>query len=488
MNRLHKTIYLLLFQCSSIVAFAQYEIVPEKGYSTQIGIMVTMLEDLKLRITDEVESITKEQTDFLFDEKANSIGALIMHLAATESYYQVETLENRAWTEEESKLWEIPSSLGSASREKYKGKPIEYYLTLWNQVREKTLLGLQLKDDEWFQSNIDDNVNNHWAWYHVMEHQANHMGQIALVKNRFSDKTDYSIYHSKIVDAETFITSEKYDDALRMYKSLFLDYDFVFLRDYQIATQLALFLNDKEESKRLLIKGIKSGWTMKSIRKNSFLNALRKSEDWKSIKNEYRKMHDAYLLSLDQDVKGRVKKMYKKDQHKAFGALFRLSSKAQDKYAERKFAPHSERQIKEFLEILLEHGYPGEKLIGTETWMSTILSHHNSISREYNRNDTLYQSFKPRLKIALKNGEISAFSYAMIEEWYRAVIKDERLPTYGILDGPRQDELIRTNKLREETYLRSIEVHNKLVVVEEKTGMNFYLDGHPWGKGKIEIR
>lgn len=142
MKRIHKTIYLLLFQCSSIVAFAQYEIVPEKGYSTQIGIMVTMLEDLKLRITDEVEGITIEQTDFLFDEKANSIGALIMHLAATESYYQVETLENRAWTEEESKLWEIPSSLGSASREKYKGKPIEYYLTLWNQVREKTLLRL----------------------------------------------------------------------------------------------------------------------------------------------------------------------------------------------------------------------------------------------------------------------------------------------------------------------------------------------------------
>lgn len=141
-----------------------------------------MLEDLKIRITKEVEMLTLEQTDFLFDKKANSIGALIMHLAATESYYQVETLEDRAWTAEESNFWEIPSGLGSASRKKYKGKPIHYYLELWNQVREKTLSGLQLKDDEWFQSKIEANLNYHWVWYHVMEHQANHMGQIALVK------------------------------------------------------------------------------------------------------------------------------------------------------------------------------------------------------------------------------------------------------------------------------------------------------------------
>tara|TARA_Y100001972_G_scaffold128996_1_gene193300 strand:- start:1427 stop:1651 length:225 start_codon:yes stop_codon:yes gene_type:complete len=37
---------------------------------------------------------------------------------------------------------------------------------------------------EWFAANIDEGVNNHWVWFHVLEHSANHMGQIALVKNR----------------------------------------------------------------------------------------------------------------------------------------------------------------------------------------------------------------------------------------------------------------------------------------------------------------
>jgi len=51
-------------------------------------------------------------------------------------------------------------------------------------VRQKTLDGLKTKDDDWFTSEIDEGMNYHWAWYHVREHQVNHMGQIVLVKNR----------------------------------------------------------------------------------------------------------------------------------------------------------------------------------------------------------------------------------------------------------------------------------------------------------------
>ena len=78
------------------------------------------------------------------------------------------------------------------------------------------------------------------------------------------------------------------------------------------------------------------------------------------------------------------------------GALFRIGSKSQDNYAENKFAPHSEQQISELRDILLEIGYPGEKLIGNDYWVSTILSHHNSISQAYNKKDRLYPELKPQ--------------------------------------------------------------------------------------------
>jgi hypothetical protein len=167
-------------------ALGQYEIKPVAGYSPQIGFMVDMLEDLKSRITSGVRDLNQQQTDFLFDADANSIGALIMHLAATESYYLTETLEGRSWTAEEAALWETASGLGPESRKEFQDKPITYYLDLWDGVRAKTLAGLKARDDQWFASEIEPGINNHWAWFHVMEHQANHMGQIELIKNRFA--------------------------------------------------------------------------------------------------------------------------------------------------------------------------------------------------------------------------------------------------------------------------------------------------------------
>ena len=46
------------------------------------------------------------------------------------------------------------------------------------------LEGLKDKDDAWFSSKIDENMNTHWAWFHVLKHTAGHHGQIALVKKR----------------------------------------------------------------------------------------------------------------------------------------------------------------------------------------------------------------------------------------------------------------------------------------------------------------
>lgn len=156
-----------------------------QGYSTQIGTMVSMLEDLKRRLSNSVVNLSLEETDFLLDEEANRIGALILHLAATEKYYQVYTFENRGLNKSEKKEWDIAQNLGVDARESLVGKPIDYYLDIWNEVRKKTLVLLKSRDDKWFKSKVKgSSMNNHWAWYHVMEHQANHMGQIRLIIKR----------------------------------------------------------------------------------------------------------------------------------------------------------------------------------------------------------------------------------------------------------------------------------------------------------------
>lgn len=158
---------------------------PERGYAPHIGATVAMLEDLKGRVTRSVQGLSPEQTDFLLDEKANRIGALILHLAATEKYYQVYTFENRGFNAAEQKLWGTALDLGDAARAAIKDQPIDHYLDRWNEVRAETRRLLKTKDDDWFMAKVEgSSMNNFWAWYHVMEHQANHMGQIRLILGR----------------------------------------------------------------------------------------------------------------------------------------------------------------------------------------------------------------------------------------------------------------------------------------------------------------
>jgi len=299
---------------------------------------------------------------------------------------------------------------------------------------------------------------------------------------------NYTLYYDQINEAEELIANKQYNEALKIYDEVFKTYDFIFLNDYQVATQIALAANEPEKSWHYLKAGIKSGWTLKSIKKNDYLKNLRNDPQWKSIKHEYKSWRRSYEAHLNQDVRKKVKKMFSRDQWKAIGALFTFSSKGQDRYAEKKFAPHSEKQVSKLIGILNESGYPGEKLIGNSFWMATILSHHNSISQAYVEKDTLYQFVKPRLLEAIQVGSMSPWEFAMIDGWYRTVKAGWKKADYGFLNRPTKEEWAAVNELRQSIGLRSIETRNGLIDIEKLTGMNFYLRGRPWVEEKIEVK
>ncbi len=184
MKSLKTSITFLLLVLSITLLNAQREMKSVEGYAPKIGSMVYMLEDLKDRITEHVKDLDQSQVDFMYDANANSIGALLMHLVSTESYYQTATLKDRDWTKEELKKFGIASEINEKVKSIVKGEPIKFYLDLWNEVRETTLKELKTKDDAWFVSNLEEGLNYQYIWYHVMEHSANHMGQILTVKNR----------------------------------------------------------------------------------------------------------------------------------------------------------------------------------------------------------------------------------------------------------------------------------------------------------------
>ena len=164
---------------------------PRKGYSPQISILVSMLDWMRMIVEYSIRQLNIRELDYLHDENSNSIGALLMHLAATETYYQLNTFEGLAWgswNNEISKKWDVAMNLGEPARKRIKNHELTYYLDVLKETREKTLSELRKRDDEWLMA-IDDSfpwgpTNNYCKWFHVCEHESNHNGQIKWLKSR----------------------------------------------------------------------------------------------------------------------------------------------------------------------------------------------------------------------------------------------------------------------------------------------------------------
>ncbi|MEO8237397.1 MAG: DUF664 domain-containing protein [Flavobacterium sp.] len=177
--------YGLLIEGSGIKFKETGKIGNVEGAFPQIGAMISMLEDLKDRVERTVKNMNQYEIDYLHDEQANRIGSLIMHLAAAEAYYQVFTFENRDFNEEEKKKWNTALNLDQGGRDEFKGHDVQYYLDIYNEVRAKTITELKKRDDAWFaevQKRYD--WSNQYCWFHVMEHQSSHLGQILFLKKR----------------------------------------------------------------------------------------------------------------------------------------------------------------------------------------------------------------------------------------------------------------------------------------------------------------
>jgi uncharacterized damage-inducible protein DinB len=158
------------------------------GYPCQIGHLISMLNYARITTFDAVKDLSVSDLDFLLDEKSNSIGMLLLHIASVEYDFHKETMENRALTEAEMECWKPALQLGDLGRNKIKGNPIEFYIDQLAQVRKKTLEDFQKLDDSWLYIETDfwDNkkANNYFKWFHVVEEEIHHRGQIRMIRKR----------------------------------------------------------------------------------------------------------------------------------------------------------------------------------------------------------------------------------------------------------------------------------------------------------------
>ena len=161
---------------------------PRPGYSPEIGTLVSMLAFTRMQVVHNVKGMSQQDLDFLLDGKANTIGALLMHLAATETYYGMNTFGGMkwdSWSDDIKKKWDIPMNLGDPARKAIKGNSLDYYLNILHESREKNLAEFRKRDDKWLtELDPEMGMNNYSKWFHVAEHESNHDGQVKFLKSR----------------------------------------------------------------------------------------------------------------------------------------------------------------------------------------------------------------------------------------------------------------------------------------------------------------
>jgi hypothetical protein len=169
-----------------------HEFGKREGYSDEVSILVSMMDWMRDMVLREVRGINQKELDFLLDDDSNTIGAMLMHLAGTERYYQIDTFDDISRKElsfgVSDEVWDAAGNLGNSGRSTFKGKPLSFYLDKLAEVREYSLNEMKKRDDNWLMKSTNffgnQPTNNYCKWFHVVEHESNHNGQIRIIKKR----------------------------------------------------------------------------------------------------------------------------------------------------------------------------------------------------------------------------------------------------------------------------------------------------------------
>lgn len=160
---------------------------PQAGFTPQIGTLLSMLDWVSDSVIKYNAKLTVEQLDYLFDQESNTIGSLMLHLAATEVLYQDVTFHNlKDFSDANKSKWTVAMELGEAARKQIKGNPLSYYKDAFADVRATTKAEMKKRDDAWLLAGEtkDWDWNNYCKWFHVTEHYANHRGQMTWYAKR----------------------------------------------------------------------------------------------------------------------------------------------------------------------------------------------------------------------------------------------------------------------------------------------------------------
>lgn len=298
----------------------------------------------------------------------------------------------------------------------------------------------------------------------------------------FLSSQEYIEYHKRVVQAEQFILDSNYYESVNIYSKLFEEYNFLFAADCYTATQTAIIQTNYEQAISFMTEGVKQGLTLSMIEEDSILVKLKDYTKWNEIQINYDSLRSLYLSGINWELRNFI------------DSIYLLDNRWRNKYEKlhhwdflrRPLIGYRWRKItKKIVEdtlipIILEKGYPGEKIIGlNEKSVINRMDNHESkqstlvliiLIHYYNRPRSL--EINNFLKNEISKGNITPSHYASIidfqakwgkgkyckvsflNEWH--VLEDSN--QFNQIDKERYDIGLESLKVKEAKFQRGINI------------------------------
>ncbi|MHA2141046.1 MAG: DinB family protein [Candidatus Thorarchaeota archaeon] len=149
----------------------------------RVAFLFSMMDRTRERLLRAVEDLTDKEIDFSPDmERIETIGTLLLHIAAVEWSWIFEDIDGE---EMDYEKWKHAFALREESLSQLTKQGMQFYLDRLSEVRSTVFLRLRELDDSNLHTLVEvgnAEVSIEWILFHILEHEAMHIGQISILK------------------------------------------------------------------------------------------------------------------------------------------------------------------------------------------------------------------------------------------------------------------------------------------------------------------
>ena len=161
---------------------------PHPGLSTGIGYYLGGMEEVRRQLTVAVKDIPEDLIGKPAFLGAHSIGGLVLHIGEAEWFWMQMVVSGHQLTEEDKKApyWDVLDDVDGVARNGYTA---EFCLQEIEKIRNQTRDVLFSYNDKDLERIISferhgerSEYNLRWILHHLIDHEAQHKGQILMLK------------------------------------------------------------------------------------------------------------------------------------------------------------------------------------------------------------------------------------------------------------------------------------------------------------------